>query len=93
MLVHIYNYAYSFGASMKREIKGILVNLIACRQTGALDITRFSLLLPILGFPPGFMQNSGSASDCQKQAFTYCIGFYVVEGVFNVAASTYICVD
>ena len=54
-MVHIYNYAYSFGA-------GILVYLIAWRQTGSLDITRFSLLFPVVGLPPGFMQNNGSAS-------------------------------
>ena len=28
----------------------------------ALDITMFSLLLPFVGLPPGFMQNTGSAS-------------------------------
>ncbi len=61
-LVHIYHYGYGFGAIRRREIKGILVYLIAQRLTGALDTTMFSLLLPLVGFPTGFMQNNGSTS-------------------------------
>ena len=73
ILVHIHNYAYSFGAGRRREIKGILVYQIARRQTGMLDITMFSLLLPIGGLPLGFMQNNGSASAGLAKAFTYRI--------------------
>ena len=73
MLVNIYNYDYSFGAGRSREIKWILVSLIARRQTGALDITMFSLLLPVVGLPPGFMQNNGSMSAGLALAFTYRI--------------------
>ena len=73
VLVHIYNYAYSFGAGMRREIKGILFYLIVQRQTGTLDLTMFSLLLPVLGLPPGFIQNNVSASAGLEQAFTFDI--------------------
>ncbi len=73
MLIHIHNYAYSFGASRRREIKGILSYRIAGGQTGALDITRFSLLLPVVGLPPGFMQNNGSPSAGLELAFPYRI--------------------
>ena len=70
MLGHIYKYAYGFGAGRRREIKGILVYLIARRRTWALDITMFSLLLPIVGLLPGFMQNNASASAGLAQMFT-----------------------
>ena len=73
MLVHIHNYAYGFSAGRRREIKGILIYLITWRQTGVLDVTMLSLLLPVVGLPLGFMQNNESASAGLAQAFTYCI--------------------
>ncbi len=38
-----------------------------------LDITEFSLSLPFVGLPPGFMQNNGSASTGLARSFTFCI--------------------
>ncbi len=87
MLFHIYNHGYSFGAGRRREIKGILVYLNA-GQTGSLDITRFLLLLPIVGLPLGFMLNNGSAERWPDASIHLSYWFYIIEGVFNIAAST-----
>ncbi len=75
MLVHITIILKDFGDSWRREIKVYFVLPEHHRCLGAFGYQDASLLISVVGLPPGFHDKNESTSNSQTLTFTYHITF------------------
>ncbi len=75
-----------FGAG-RRQIKWMLFLSERLGVQGTLDITMFSLLMPVVGFPSVLcLKYDQESLPGARIQLSYTV--YILEGVINVAAST-----